>query len=127
MRIRATALTLVVSSLLWSTPALAQERHVVDLAVIHQAVTEQATTDQQNREVVLRVLHRADVQSLAGRLGLSVTTAENAVPTFSSAELARLAGPARMADVPMAGGADPIVISLTTLLLIVIIVILIVR
>jgi hypothetical protein len=127
MRIRATALTLVVSSLLWSAPALAQERHVVDLAVLHQAVTDQAATDQQNRDVVLRVLHHAEVQGLAGRLGLNVTTAENAVPSLSSAELARLAGPARLADGQLAGGSDPIVISLTTLLLIIIIVILITR
>jgi hypothetical protein len=127
MRIRATALALVVSSLFWSSPALAQQRHVVDLAVMHQAVADQAATDQQNRDLVLGVLHRAEVQGLAGRLGLNVTTAENAVPTLGSAELSRLAGPAHMVDAQLAGGADPIVVSVTTLLLILIIVILLVR
>jgi hypothetical protein len=126
MRIRATVVTLVVSLLLWSSPARAQQRHVVDLAVMHQAVADQAATDRQNRDVVLSVLHRADVQELAGRLGLSVTRAENAVPTLSSAELARLAGSANMADVQLAGG-DTVVISLTTLLLLIIIVILVTR
>ncbi len=57
MRIRTTVVTLVVSSLLWSAPVLAQQRHVVDLAVMHQAVADQAVTDQQNREVVINVLH----------------------------------------------------------------------
>jgi hypothetical protein len=126
MRIRATVVTLVLSSFLWSSPALAQQRHVVDLAVMHQAVADQAATDQQNRDVVLRVLHRAEVQDLAGRLGLNVTRAENAVPTLSSAELARLASPANMADVQLAGG-DTVVISVTTLLLIIILVVLLTR
>jgi hypothetical protein len=127
MRIRTTVVTLVASLLLSSSPVLAQQRHVVDLAVMHQAVADQAATDQQNRDVVLSVLHRAEMQELAGRLGLDVTRAENAVPTLSSAELARLAGPAHMADAQLAGGSDRIVISLTTLLLLIIIVILLTR
>jgi len=126
MRIRTSVVTLVVSLLMWSAPALAQQRHVVDLAVIHQAVADQAATDQQNREVVINVLHRAEVQDLAGRLGLNVTRAENAVPTLSSVELARLASSARVADVQLAGG-DTVVISVTTLLLVVILVILLTR
>jgi len=126
MRIRTSVVTLVASLLLWSAPALAQQRHVVDLAVMHQAVADQAATDQQNREVVINVLHRAEVQNLAGRLGLNVTSAENAVPTLSSVELARLASSARMADVQLAGG-DTVVISVTTLLLIVILVVLLTR
>jgi hypothetical protein len=126
MRIRTSVVTLVASLLLWSAPALAQQRHVVDLAVMHQAVADQAATDQQNRAVVINVLHRAEVQDLAGRLGLNVTRAENAVPTLSSVELARLASSARVADVQLAGG-DTVVISVTTLLLIVILVVLLTR
>jgi hypothetical protein len=126
MRIRTSVVTLVVSLLLWSAPALAQQRHVVDLAVMHQAVADQAATDQQNREVVINVLHRAEVQDLAGRLGLNVTRAENAVPTLSSVELSRLASSARVADVQLAGG-DTVIISVTTLLLIVILVVLLTR
>ncbi len=66
------------------------------------------------------------MQELAGRLGLDVTRAENAVPTLSSVELARLASSARVADVQLAGG-DTVVISVTTLLLIVILVVLLTR
>jgi hypothetical protein len=58
---------------------------------------------------------------------LNVVRAENAVASLDSAELARVAVSARMADAQLAGGADPIVISLTTLLLIIIIVVLIAR
>ena len=127
MRIRTTVVALVVSSLLWNSSAMAQQRHVVDPAAMRQAIADQAMTDQQNRDDVLGVLHHSQVRELAGRLGLSVTRAEGAVSTLDSAELASLAEQARMADAQLAGGADPIVISVTTLLLIIIIVILVAR
>jgi hypothetical protein len=91
---------------------------------MRQAVADQAITDQQNRDAVLDLLHRSQVFELAGRLGLSVTRAEGAVATLDSAELARLAVTARVADAQLAGGANTIVISVTTLLLLLIIVIL---
>lgn len=106
---------------------MAQQRHVVDPAQMRQAIADQAVTDQQNRDVVLSVLHRSQVRDLADRLGLSVTRAEGAVSTLDSAELAQLAGPALMAEAQLAGGSSTIVISVTTLLLIIIIVILIAR
>ncbi len=127
MRIRTTVVTLVVSSLLWGSSALAQERHVVDPAAMRQAVVGQALADQQNRDAVLGVLHNAQVQNLANRLGLSLTRAEGAVSMLDSAELASLAGQARAVDAQLAGGSSTIVIGTTTLLLIIIIVILIAR
>jgi hypothetical protein len=127
MRIRKVVVSVVVSSLLWSSLAMAQERHVVDPTALHQAIADQAVTDQQNRAAVISVLQLSQVRELAGRLGLNVTRAENAVPMLDSAELASLAESARMADVQLAGGASTVVISTTTLLLIIIIVILVAR
>lgn len=127
MRMRTAILTFVASLLLWSAPAFAQERHVVDPAAMSQAIAAQASTDQQNREAVLGVLQRSQVRDLADRLGLSVTRAESAVSTLTSSELASLAGQARQADAQLTGGANTIVISTTTLLLIIIIVILLVN
>lgn len=127
MRNRMTVVAFIVSSLLCSSTAMAQQRHIVDPAAMRQVVTEQAAKDQQNRDVVLRVLRHQQVQDVASRLGLSVTRAENAVSTLGSAELAKLAGPARLADQELAGGSQKIVLSMTTLLLIIIIVILVAR
>jgi len=127
MRVRTIAVACVVSSLLWNSSAMAQERHIVNPAVMQQAIADQAATDQQNRDAVLGALNRSDVRELAGRLGLSVTRAEGAVSTLDSVELAGLAGQARAADAQLAGGADVVVISVTTLLLIIIIVILLAR
>lgn len=125
MRIRTTVVTFVVCSLLWSSSAMAQQRHVVDPSTMRQAIADQAVTDQQNRDAVLGVLKHSQVRELAGRLGLNVTRAENAVSTLNSSELASLAGHARAANAELAGGADTIVISVTTLLLIIIIVLLV--
>jgi hypothetical protein len=105
---------------------MAQQKHVVDPSVMRQAIADQAVTDQQNRDVVLNVLHQAQVRDLAKSLGLNVAYADSAVSTLTSAELARLAGPARAAQADLAGG-DVIVISVTTLLLIIIIIILLAR
>lgn len=128
MRSKMTVVAVIVSSLLWSSTVMAQQRHVVDPAAMRQAVAAQAATDQQNRDVVLRVLRQSQVRDVAQRLGLNVTRAEGAVSTMSSAELAELAVPARAADAELVGGANrTIVISLTTLLLIIIIVILLAK
>ncbi|MEQ1871791.1 MAG: hypothetical protein ABL961_17375 [Vicinamibacterales bacterium] len=124
MRIRTIVAACLVSSLLWSSSAMAGQQHVVDPAAMRQAIADQALTDQQNRDAVLSVLHNSRVRELADRLGLSVTSAEGAVSSLSSAELAPLAEQARTADAQLAGGSNTVVISTTTLLLVLIIVIL---
>ena len=126
MRIRTAVVTFVLASLVWSSSALAQG-HVVDPAVMRQAIANQVAADQQNRDALLGVLRRPDVRDVAARLGLSVTRAEAAVATLSSVDLARLAAPVRANQNELAGGSNTIVISTTTLLLVLIIVILLVR
>ncbi len=125
MSIRNILMTLAASLLLWSAPAFAQERHIVDPAAMQQAITTQATTDQQNRAVVGSVLQRSQVREVAERLGLDVTRAEGALSTLTSAELAELAGPARQIDAQLAGGAT-IVVTTTTVLIILLVIIIIV-
>ena len=124
MRIRTIVTACLVSSLLWSSSAIAAPQHVVAPAAMQQALADQALTDQQNRDAVLSVLRTSQVRELADRLGLSVTSAEGAVSSLSSAELAPLAEQARTADAQLAGGANTVVISTTTLLLVIIIIIL---
>ncbi len=127
MRIRIAAAACVLSSLVLCSSVMAEPQHVVDPAAMRQAMVDQAATDQSNRDVVVGVLHRSEARELAGRLGLSVTRAEHAVSTLNREELATLAASARTADAQLAGGSEPIVISVTTLLLIIIIVLLVAR
>jgi hypothetical protein len=110
-----------------SSPALAQQARVVDSGAMSQALEAKAESERAQRELVQRVLDRADVRETAARLGLSVADAGSAVATLSGAELDTLAQHAGAVEATaLAGGANTIVISVTTLLLIIIIVILLV-
>jgi ParB-like chromosome segregation protein Spo0J len=111
-----------------SSPALAQQARVVDSGAMSQALETKADSERAQRELVRRVLDRADVRETAARLGLNVTDAGSAVATLSGAELDALAQHAGAVEAAaLAGGSNTIVISLTSLLLIVIIVILLTR
>jgi hypothetical protein len=126
MRIRTIVVASILCSLVFASSAMAQQ-HIAAPSLMRQAVADQAVTDQQNRAAVAGVLHQPQVKELAGRLGLNLTTAENALSTLSSAELAKVADQARTADSQLAGGSNTLIISTTTLLLILIIVILLVK
>jgi hypothetical protein len=126
MRIRNIIVASLLSSLVFASSALAQQ-HIAAPSLMRQAVADQAVTDQQNRAAVVGVLHQPQVREMANKLGLNLTTAENAVSTLSSAELAKVADQARAADTQLAGGNNTVIISTTTLLLIIIIVILLVK
>jgi len=124
MRIRTVSAALALLLFVWSSPALAQQRHVVSPAEMRQAVTAQAKTDQLNRAAVVSVLKQTQVSEVASRLGLNVANAETAVSTLNSVELAQAADAARQAEAQLSGG-NTVVISVTTLLLILIIVLLV--
>ena len=127
MRIRAAVSAfLFLFSVLLSSPAFAQQRHVVTPAEMRQALTQQAQTQQQTRDALRAVLGNSQVREAASRLGLNVAKAEGAIATLNAQELEQLAGPVRDLNATLAGGASPIVISTTTLLLIIIIIILLV-
>jgi len=119
---------LLLPAFLVSSPAFAQQARVVDAAVMSQALADKAESESAQRELVRRVLDRADVREMAARMGLSVEQADSAVATLSGAELGTLAQHADAIEAAaLAGGAGSIVISLTTLLLVLIIVILLAR
>lgn len=128
MNIRTIAVGFAVFSLLLGSSAIAQQRHIVDAVAMNRAVVAQTATDQQNRDVVIGVLHQPQVQVLAAKLGLNVTKAEAAIGTISGSELKELATQARATtNAPLSGGSNTVIISTTTLLLILIIVILVAR
>lgn len=127
MKIPAFTAALVVTSLLFSSSAIAQQRHIVDSVTMNRAVAAEQATDQQNRDVVLSVLHQPQTREIANRLGLDVTKADAAIATLSGPELARMATQARSAKADLAGGSTVVIVSTTTLLLIIIIVILIAK
>ena len=127
MRICSVVASAVIVSLVWSSTAMAAPQHVVSPAAVRQAVADQVSVDQTNRDAVVRLLQNSQVREVASRLGLDVTRAEGAVASLDSVELAALSDQARLADTQLAGGANTVIISTTTLLLLIIIVILVAR
>jgi len=119
---------LLLAVLLASSPALAQQARVVDASAMDRALASKAQSESAQRQMVLRVLERADVREVAARMGLSVEQADSAVATLSGAELDMVAQQAGAVETAaLAGGAQTVVISTVTLLLIIIVVILLVR
>lgn len=111
-----------------SSPAFAQQVHVVDPAAMSRAVAEKANQENTQRELLQRILNRADVREMAGRMGLSVERAESAVATLDGEELSQLAWYAGGVEASIVGGANnTVIISTTTLLLGLILLILIVK
>jgi hypothetical protein len=129
MRISNQIVALVlIPAFLFASPAFAQQSRVVDAALMNQAIANKAATETAQRDLVRRVLDRSDARQVAASLGLTVERAGAAVETLSGAELNTLAQHAGAIEAnALAGGANTIVISLTTLLLVLIIVILLVK
>jgi hypothetical protein len=117
MRIVNKVVALLLPLCLVSLPALAQQTRVVDSSTMSQALADKAGSEDAQRQLVRRVLDRADVREMAARMGLSLEQADSAVAQHATAVEAAA----------LAGGANTIVISTVSLLLIIIIVILLAK
>jgi hypothetical protein len=91
-------------------------------AVLQQHVDAAAA----DRDQVLRVLEKAEVKSVAGRMGVDLRTAKSAIATLDAQELAPVAAQARQVDQALAGGASTVVISTTTIIVALLVLILII-
>jgi hypothetical protein len=109
------------------TTAAAADSHVADTTALDHALAAHARADAANRDAVLNVLDRHDVQGAARAMGLDVAAAEHAVRQMTGDDLAALAESARAANADLAGGASTVTISLTTLLLLLILIVLVAK
>jgi hypothetical protein len=91
-------------------------------AAVQQHVTETAT----DRETVLRVLNRAEVKEVAGRVGIDLQRASTAAAALQGADLAAAASQARHVENALAGGASTVVISTTTIIIALLVIILLI-
>ena len=126
MRIVRRTLALLLAVLMTAPAAAQAQNHVVARAALDQALRERVSQDRADREAIVSLLHRSDVQEVAARAGLSLEKAESAVATLQGDELHQLASQAREAESNRAGGSSTIVISTTTIIIVLLIVILIV-
>ena len=119
----------VLLSMLLPTGAWAQSQaqsHVADRAAVDQMLAAQAGQDRADRETIHNLLQRPNVRDVAGRYGLSIERADEAVNTLSGDQLHQIAVQARQAGQELAGGASTVTMSTTTIIIILLVVILLI-
>jgi hypothetical protein len=125
MRFVRRSLAVILAALLVA-PAAQAQTHVVGKKALTQAVQERVSQDQADRDAILALLARTEVQQIAARAGLSLEKAQAAVSILHGQDLTDIASQARQVNNDLAGGASNIVISTTTIIIVLLIIILIV-
>src|SRR5215217_5722624 len=82
MRIVRHSLAVLLAALLFA-PAAQAQTHVITKSALSQAVQQRVDQDQADRDAILALLHRQEVQQIASRAGLSLQKAEAAVSTLN--------------------------------------------
>lgn len=113
-------------TVLFMAPVANAQSHVINTSALNKAVQQRVSQEQADRDVIVTLLHRADVREVAAKAGLSLDKAEAAVSTLKGNDLAKVAAQARQVQNQLAGGASTIVISTTTVIIVLLLVILIV-
>ncbi len=109
-----------------SGSAFADQRHIVDPSQLSAAMADRSAAQDADRTAIREALSRAEVRTVAARMGVNVDRLNDAVGTISGADLERAASTAREVNQQLVGGASTIVISTTTIIIALLIVILIV-
>jgi len=116
----------LLSVIVLSLPAAAQQSRTADQAILDQAIAEHVRQTTDDREAVLRVLENDQVRRLAGQMGVDLKRAEAAVATLGDAELGAMAAQARAVNDALAGGQSSVTISTTLIIIGLLILILII-
>jgi len=104
----------------------AQSTHVASQAALDAAIQQHLDDTTAQRAAVLRVLDRDEVKTVAGRVGIDLTTAATAVSSLSGDDLKAAASQAQQVEQALAGGASTVVISTTTIIIALLVIILLV-
>ena len=116
MRTSALLVALVFSFVAIAPPAGAQTSHSAPQSAIDAALQQKVSSDVTDRETVLRLLERPEVQAVAGQAGIDLRSAKDAVSTITGPQLTELAAQASQVEQALAGGQS---ITLNTTLLII--------
>ena len=98
-------------------PRVQAQTGVASQALLDAAVQQHVATTEANRATVLRVLDHPDVKAVAGRLGVDLRTAADAVSTLDGQDLQTLTAQANQVDEVLAGGQSKVVLSTTVIII----------
>ncbi len=116
MRIYACVLTVVISLSVVAPRVFAQTSHAAPPASLDAAVQEHVSKADSDRQMVQRLLERADVKAVAGGAGIDLRSAAVAVNGLDGQDLAGVAAQARAVEQALAGGQSRVVINTTLLI-----------
>src|SRR6185436_1094843 len=117
MRTSALLVALVFSFVATVSPVGAQTSHSAPQSAIDAALQQKVSSGAADRETVLRLLDRPEVQAVAGHAGVDLRQAKDAVSTIDGPQLTELAAQASQVEQSLAGGQSRVTIN-TTLLII---------
>lgn len=126
MRMLASILVVVFSFVAVIPPAYAQTSHAAPQSALDAAVQDHMATSAADREAVLRLLERPEVQAVAGDIGLDLRRAHTAISTLDAQQLTELAAQAQQVERALAGGQSTVVISTTVIIIALLVLILII-
>ena len=117
MRMLASVLVVVFSCVAVIPPAHAQTSHAAPQSALDAAVQDHVAAGAADRETVLRLLERPDVQAVAGDIGLDLRRARTAIATLDGQQLTDVAAQAQQVDQALAGGQSSVTISTTMIII----------
>jgi hypothetical protein len=122
-----TALTLVLALLTAvSTPAFADQQHIVPPDQVAATVADRATRVDSERAAIAEALARPEVRNVAEKIGVDLTSVATAAEALDGPDLERAGNTAREVNDQLTGGASSITIGTTTLIIILLVVILLI-
>jgi hypothetical protein len=116
----------LIAGLVSATPALAQQRHIVDGSALAETVEQRVAQQDADRAAIHEALSRPEVREAARHFGVDVNRMNASVATLAGNDLERAATAARQVNDTLAGGASSVVISTTTIIIVLLVVILII-
>ena len=123
---KSTSILAILLMVVTFAPRAQAQTGVASQALLDAAVQQHVATTEANRASVLRVLEHPDVKALAGRIGVDLRTAAEAVSTLDGSDLQTLTAQANQVDEALAGGQSRVVISTTVIIIALLVLILII-
>ncbi len=117
MRTYVCAITVVLTTLATAPGAFAQTAHTAPSSLLDAVVQEHVVASDADRQLVQRLLDRADVRAVAAGAGIDLQSASTAVGAMDAAALASVATQVRAAEPSLAGGQSTVTISTTAIII----------
>jgi hypothetical protein len=116
----------LIVALVSSTPAFAQERHIVDPSLLAQTVDQRIAQQDADRAAIREALNRPEVREAAQHFGVDINRINASVVTLAGKDLTRAATTARQVNERLAGGDSSVVLSTTTIIIVLLVLIVII-